>query len=400
MGRPSPEEVYRVYTEVYETGIPPAVYNYPFDLRDRFREYSSVGTPQWPRLKRNNPYHLFRSEHMSRPLLHQRRLGLIDPNNWDDVKYYYRTPTFTAPAGINGTPGDVYHLSGPRDLVVQKCIDKIKDQKVNFAQMLAERKQVERMFVDTVDRLSRAVRAAKRGNLNGVRAALGYSGGPRVSSGAVAKDWLAFQYGWKPLLSDVHGAAEELAKSNYGRPLLVAGRHKASISDQRRIASNQNSLAATVIWTQERFETKARGELRFYITNELTRLGSVTGITDPLLLAWELLPWSFVADWFIPVGNFLQNLNYDSGLTFDRGYVTQFSERECSVTVPAQRYTFSNLDVTQDAGVAVTSKGLLVDREALYTPPAVLWPTWKDPFSPTHFWNALSLLRGRFHRAF
>jgi hypothetical protein len=33
------------------------------------------------------------------------------------------------------------------------------------------------------------------------------------------------------------------------------------------------------------------------------------GLYDPAGLAWELLPFSFVADWFVPIGNYLENLN-------------------------------------------------------------------------------------------
>lgn len=33
---------------------------------------------------------------------------------------------------------------------------------------------------------------------------------------------------------------------------------------------------------------------------------ALAGLQDPLSVAWELLPYSFVLDWFIPVGNYLQ----------------------------------------------------------------------------------------------
>jgi hypothetical protein len=33
------------------------------------------------------------------------------------------------------------------------------------------------------------------------------------------------------------------------------------------------------------------------------------GLLDPLSVAWEILPWSFVVDWFYPVGTFLDNLS-------------------------------------------------------------------------------------------
>jgi hypothetical protein len=36
---------------------------------------------------------------------------------------------------------------------------------------------------------------------------------------------------------------------------------------------------------------------------------SQLGITNPALLVWELIPYSFVIDWLIPVGDFLSSLD-------------------------------------------------------------------------------------------
>jgi hypothetical protein len=37
-------------------------------------------------------------------------------------------------------------------------------------------------------------------------------------------------------------------------------------------------------------------------------------------VAWEIIPFSFVADWFLPVGKFLSHLTATSGLVFVNGY--------------------------------------------------------------------------------
>jgi hypothetical protein len=41
----------------------------------------------------------------------------------------------------------------------------------------------------------------------------------------------------------------------------------------------------------------------------------LSGLKDPLSVAWELLPYSFVADWFIPIGDFLQARGLSQALT-------------------------------------------------------------------------------------
>ena len=46
---------------------------------------------------------------------------------------------------------------------------------------------------------------------------------------------------------------------------------------------------------------------------------SQLGLTDPLGIAWELTRLSFVADWFVPIGAWLQARSADTGWTFVQG---------------------------------------------------------------------------------
>jgi hypothetical protein len=39
--------------------------------------------------------------------------------------------------------------------------------------------------------------------------------------------------------------------------------------------------------------------------NEHETVNQSLGLADPLSVAWELTPWSFVVDWFLPVGDYL-----------------------------------------------------------------------------------------------
>ena len=40
---------------------------------------------------------------------------------------------------------------------------------------------------------------------------------------------------------------------------------------------------------------------------------------NPLLTAWELVPYSFVVDWFIPIGDFLSQFSASHGLQYVSG---------------------------------------------------------------------------------
>lgn len=420
MSRPNPEQEFSDFIEVYRQGTPSGVSQtlYPIDpIRKRYREYSSVRTPGYPRVKQTNPYSMFFSEHRKRSYLVMRRDSIPDPGYWDEITYIYRSPTFTVPLSFGDSPGECFHIPGVNDRAIGRAIDQVKDMKINFAQAVAERRQVERSMVDIVKRLTLAAEAIRRKDFEVASRALGYNAGwyrrnikpqksvsfanrkaaadARVQSKQFAQDWLAFQYGWKPLLSDVQGLAEKLAQSHLQRPFYVDGRGSAKVARSSDLAkaSNVNSLGADVDWKETSYYTSSRCFLRFKVDNEFARLGSETGISDPALLAWELLPYSFVVDWFYPVGTFLSRLSYDSGLQFLYGFCTTKSERYTEVAVRASDFTSGSLRCHQTGGTALSSYGIRVQRDVFTAPPRPVLPKLKDPYSPTHLMNALSLFR-------
>lgn len=68
-----------------------------------------------------------------------------------------------------------------------------------------------------------------------------------------------------------------------------------------------------------------RAKARFTVRNSSVKSLVQLGLTNPAEVAWEVVPFSFVIDWFIPVGNFLSSLDSLVGvqdLTVCRGYKT------------------------------------------------------------------------------
>lgn len=49
---------------------------------------------------------------------------------------------------------------------------------------------------------------------------------------------------------------------------------------------------------------------------------------NPLLTAWELVPYSFVVDWFIPIGDFIGQFGSSVGLKFISGTTAYFEKCE------------------------------------------------------------------------
>jgi len=115
---------------------------------------------------------------------------------------------------------------------------------------------------------------------------------------AVSNNWLALQYGWLPLLGDVKSAAEALA-SYMSEPLYRT--YKANSNTLNRFSMSSPQAGC-------RFRQKSIERVQWGVKFKEGTSPPWTaswGLENPENLAWELLPWSFVVDWFMPIGDYL-----------------------------------------------------------------------------------------------
>lgn len=127
---------------------------------------------------------------------------------------------------------------------------------------------------------------------------------------------LELQYGWLPLLKDAHGAAQALAQQlNY--PAVQTYRVRRRKNYQLApISTNINTYTFVGLATQQ------------YIAR-LTEVNKVAlnGLADPASVLWEKTPWSFVADWFIPIGNYLSARGLANAVTGTFVYTVSYREK-------------------------------------------------------------------------
>lgn len=127
----------------------------------------------------------------------------------------------------------------------------------------------------------------------------------------VTDAWLEYQYGWSPLLRDVRGAINLLGDTvdanSTNAPGVVRGQAKFNrlIITKLRNA-NIGCPYATInadwdVITSLRPSVRCLWRFRVKGSDLPVRLG----LTNPAQVVWELVPFSFVADWFAPIGNYL-----------------------------------------------------------------------------------------------
>ena len=208
-----------------------------------------------------------------------------------------------------------------------KLLDRMKDMKVNVAQAYAERKQTLSLISSAVNTIASAALAVRRGKLRHAHTLFGREVQKmRVRDIApspknLSDRWLEFSYGWRPLLSDIHGAAEHLAKTFMDRKpdlrIVVTAKKNYTWFGRALNSNGFNRQFDTILdYTSD---ITVRYVIEYRVSSSIASQLASTGLTNPLLLAWELIPYSFVVDWFLPLGTYLNRLDATMGLDFHRG---------------------------------------------------------------------------------
>lgn len=276
---------------------------------------------------------------------------------------------------------------------------KLKGMKVNLGNVLGERKQTSKMILGTAQRIGNSLRALRKGNFRNAATALGLQpkgrrNGVKLPSNyskALADEWLALQFGWKPLLNDVYDAAEDLAR-------LTNEPRRFYVTASKTFAWNVSSTPGD--WQGVPYKRTDQGTYTrkyvyiFSYRNEILADLSRFGITNPASVAWELTPWSFVVDWFIPIGNFIDTWDATAGFVFEKGCVTTFQKSRVSAASNATAYVNGNTWATVNARGSVSRVSCV--RGALSAFPSPVIPRLGDfTLSLTRGTTITALLRQR-----
>lgn len=304
-----------------------------------------------------------------------------------------------------GWNNSVYGLQSLPDYLEDRAVTKallgLKDEKINLSQNFGERQQLIDLTIDAANKCVGLIsdflkkkRALSRGKLM----SLTLKDLKKLPKGRNTKglinDFLAVQYGVRPLMQDVHGAADALNKrerDGNSYRATVHGRVGENFDTSWWKSSDYSGLFGYRCQVTESHRVHVR--LDYALDNPLLASLSQLGITNPADLAWELLPFSFVVDWFLPVGNYLNAFDAALGWTFVGG----------SLSCISRNTVRSNIPTWEDPSNHFPFK-LLVDyspyQESNYhferyvyaSSPLPRVPRFKNPFSGQHVANAIALI--------
>lgn len=367
------------------------------------RTWSGTVTPHFGKLKRSelpvNPLAVY--------------IRKVQDDGWCDASVsqgYYNEHggPYTGKTGTGAygpTPATAVHNAGTDNKAIARLMPKTgSDVTANLAQDLAQLNQTASTIANAVTRISGAIGALRRRNVKAALNSLWADGNFRLhpkylpqARNSVANNWLCLQYGWKPLLQDVDGSMEALANYFVRDPVIVrqtTASAKIETYERGEMYHKPVQLYPCGHWSKKTF-SQTRYRISWTIDSRLVAFLQQTGFLNPINLAWEILPFSFVADWFLPIGPYLESLTAYSGLTLLRGCKTQFTTAE---SIYFHSYSGNNpSDPSPSAWYqsvgAMVVKDLKLDRTPVTSWPRLGIPHFKNPLSKVHIANGLALIQ-------
>ena len=299
-----------------------------------------------------------------------------------EVRTPGRTPLYIGDQWFNCTvvAGSVFTANDILTLQ-SRLSEAVKGHQFNLAVSAAQGKQTVDMVVNAAHSIGGALLDLKRGRFASAARRLGVNQRPsKLSEKDVAGRWLELQYGWLPLISDVHEAAKAYEAITKG-----PRRDRVSVSLTREGIKETSTSPPN--WSCKG-TVKEKWRLIYEMEEQLST-GRSLGLTDPLSVAWEIIPYSFVVDWFIPIGTYLENLNTIPKLS-GRFLTTKSRRFQGSARTVNPAYKWTKIPTSFNSQVYIertVSTSLSVPKPS--------FESFEDAMSPKRIWNALALVTQR-----
>lgn len=282
------------------------------------------------------------------------------------------------------------HFDSLKQAVLVRCRSNLKQSDINLGVAFAERNATARLLGDTATSMAKAYRNLRNGNVRRAMEDLGISSRRREPRGSNApQKWLEMQYGWKPLLSDVYGACDALSKRSMDHWIVTAKASKILNEDYSHSWDDFSMGKGGAKVLKSVF-----GRIDAIPSNEVTISLASMGITNPLLVAWELVPFSFVVDWALPVGGWLDSL--DASLGYTSCWYSESALTRADWIIGGVNGSYGGANV--DNQYVEKKKFVRIVRTVFPDIPLPAFPGLKDPISLGHMANGLSLLATAFGR--
>jgi AraC-like DNA-binding protein len=206
---------------------------------------------------------------------------------------------------MDSTSGDPFvpWFTDRANTCLSKALSRFNDKRGEAAELgvtLVQQKQAIDMIGSRLQQGWRIIKALRKGRLGDVAKELGVKKQTvRDRARGLSALQLEISFGWMPMISDVQNAVKVL---NGPFPYGLA-RGSATLQDTLTVplASNGKLVHKT------RFQCYVAAFLE--VDNPGMDVAQRLGLTDPLPVLYEIIPWSFVANWIFNLDEFIGQYN-------------------------------------------------------------------------------------------
>jgi len=269
------------------------------------------------------------------------------PDDWPNIGSYLNRDTYLDAIASN------------------KALSELKDelQKSSmWAVNVAEYQQAFDLITKSASVLTKTVKNLKRLKL-------------KQTSKDLSDLWLRFHFGVEPLAQDIYNAVSVLQKAVPNRMIYSKATYEMPASTYWLTGGPAYGDKIT-----DSYKVRVRLMAEVHCESPNLYLANQLGVVNPASFAWEIIPFSFVVDWFANVGQFLDSFSMWAGLN-----VVQSSTTHLVTTSKKWDRLSPSFFMTS------TVNGMWFQR-AQGLPPVVLQiAPWKAP-SPVRAATAIALL--------
>lgn len=275
-------------------------------------------------------------------------------------------------------------ISQSLNVCYSKFANAAKESAIEASVNIAERNQALGMITNRSLQLLLFCDALRGRQFKKAAALLGLQKPPplRGSLKSLSDIFLEYHFGWAPLIKDIGGAVDILQSPISAKRLRVGG---------KRIMGSvvgRNDISSPVTHWDIKYQIRTSCSGSIVVTNPVLALANRLGLVNPASVAWELVPYSFVVDWFLPVSGFLGQMTDWLGLDILN------PSHSTLLATPTWLYESDSIPPFEAGGLHIESTGF-VFRRYLGIPSITLVPNRVYGLKPTQAAVAVSLLLQR-----
>lgn len=203
--------------------------------------------------------------------------------------------------------------------------------------------------------------------------------------------WLIWVYGVKPTMQTIYDATK-FNRDHYLNEVKVFEGKATRVTSKDIFVDNWPDEGGWSSTCKVKTSCRAQFKVRMKIPdNALTSAARLSSL-NPASIAWELMPWSFVIDWFFNVGDYLRGLETSLvyGRYFSDGFLTKTFISEADQS--AVREKTPPVGVVWSGSYRATARDVSLNRTILSSFPDVPFPKIRPELSSGRLLNAAALL--------